>query len=70
MRWIVPILREIYGLFVDDQGFALAILAWLAVAALLVTFAPLPAPVQGPLLFAGLAALLIRACLHAARGRC
>ena len=69
MRWIVPILREIYGLFVDDRGFALTILVWLAVAALVVTFVPVPMPVQGPLLFAGLAALLIRSCLHAARGR-
>ena len=31
MKWLKNILREIFGLFVDDGTFALAILIWLAV---------------------------------------
>ena len=32
MHWIKTILGELYGLFVDDGAFALAIVVWLAVA--------------------------------------
>ena len=31
MRWLGPILREIFGLFVDDGSLALIILCWLTV---------------------------------------
>jgi hypothetical protein len=29
MSWIKTVLREVFGLFVDDGSFAIAILAWL-----------------------------------------
>ena len=29
MRWLAMIVREIFGLFVDDGSFALAVLAWI-----------------------------------------
>jgi hypothetical protein len=31
MRWIGNIVREVFGLFVDDGSFALAILAWIGI---------------------------------------
>ncbi len=39
MRWIVTIVREIFGLFVDDGSFALAVLAWIGLV-WLKTFLP------------------------------
>ena len=34
MRWIGTIAREVFGLFVDDGSFAIAILVWLLLAGL------------------------------------
>jgi hypothetical protein len=68
MRWITPIIREVFGLFVDDGWFALAIILWLAVAALVPRLIPLSFGWHGLLLFAGLAIILGWSCLrHIAR---
>ena len=34
MRWIATVVREIFGLFVDDGSFALAVLVWIGVVCL------------------------------------
>lgn len=34
MKWIGAIVREVFGLFVDDGSFAVAILVWLALVGL------------------------------------
>jgi hypothetical protein len=67
MGWVRTVLAEIFGLFVDDGSFALAILAWLAVAGLGLPHLDLPAAVKGPILFLGLAAILIESALRRAR---
>jgi hypothetical protein len=64
MRWLVPIVRELYGLFVDDGWFALIILLWLAAVALSQSLVSLPSPWRGAELFAGLALALVWSCLH------
>ena len=64
MRWIAPIAREVFSLFVDDGMFALAIILWLAVTALVLPLIPLPSAWHGPVLFAGLAIILSWNCLR------
>jgi hypothetical protein len=61
------ILRELFGLFVDDGAFALAILLWLAFVEILTHFEPsIPA---GPLLLIGLAGILCHSVSRFARRR-
>lgn len=59
MSWLRAAGREELGLFVDDGRFALAILAWLAVAGLALPRLGLPDALPPALLFAGLAAILL-----------
>jgi len=67
MRWIKSIVREIYGLFVDDGSFAIAILVWLGLAVSMVPRVGTGAWWAGPALFAGLAAILVESVLRFAR---
>jgi|HubBroStandDraft_6_1064221.scaffolds.fasta_scaffold7511980_1 hypothetical protein len=66
MRWIKAIAREVWGLFVDDGSFAFAILVWAAASAGIARIAP-AAPWTGPVLFCGLALILIESVLRFAR---
>ena len=63
-RWIGTILRELLGLFVDDGSFAVAILLWLVLAALCRTWLRQAGHLGGPLLFGGLAFLLIASAIR------
>ena len=67
MRWIKSIAREIYGLFVDDGSFAIAILVWLGLAVAVVPHVAPGARWAGPALFAGLALILIESTVRFAR---
>ena len=67
MKSLQTILRELYGLFVDDGSFAIAILLWLGVTVLLLPRLPLPAIWRGPLLFVGLLAILLESALRCSR---
>lgn len=67
MRWIGTVLREIFGLFVDDGSFAVAILVWLAVVWLVLPRLAVPAVWVGPVLFAGLALILVESATRRAR---
>jgi hypothetical protein len=69
MRWLKSIVREVIGLFVDDGSFAIAILAWLTLAVVVLPRAGLWTRVAGPLLFAGLAAILVASVLRYGRRR-
>jgi hypothetical protein len=68
MKWTKVILQEIYGLFVDDIGFAIAIVLWLAawfdLRRLIVAW-PSWVPAVG--LFAGVAVILLQSTLRFAR---
>jgi hypothetical protein len=69
MGWVKSVVREVFGLFVDDGSFAIAIVFWIALAVgLLPRFAP-NALWTGPALFAGLAATLIASVLRFVRQR-
>ena len=68
MSWLRTVVKEVWGLFVDDGRFALSILAWLVVGWLLPRVG-LP-PVLASLLFtAGFAALLTMSALARAGRR-
>ena len=69
MRWLKSIAREVIGLFVEDGSFAVAILAWLALAVVVLPRAGLATRVAGPVLFAGLAAILVASVLRYSRRR-
>jgi hypothetical protein len=54
---IVSVLRELYGLFVEDAGFAGAILIWTAVFGVAAHY--IDGAALGPVLFGGFAVILI-----------
>ncbi|MGA8938342.1 MAG: hypothetical protein WB439_04180, partial [Acidobacteriaceae bacterium] len=59
MNWLRTISREIFGLFVDDGSFALLILLWLGLTTLLLPCLRWVHKWRGPILFIGLAAILM-----------
>lgn len=67
MKWIKTIFREVFGLFVDDFSFAVAILSWLALMRWVAPRLGIPARVAGVVLFAGLALILVESALRYAR---
>jgi hypothetical protein len=69
MKSVVAVGRPLFGLFVDDGGMAVAILAWLAVVGLLSRLATLSAVWRGPVLLVGLVFLISWACLRSVRQR-
>ncbi|HEY6457397.1 MAG TPA: hypothetical protein VIY90_19140 [Steroidobacteraceae bacterium] len=66
MRWLKTILTEIFGLFVDDIRFALAIIIWLALVRLGLPRLNLPAGWNSVILFTGLATILAESALRTA----
>jgi len=66
MRWLKTILAEIFGLFVDDISFALAIIIWLGIIRLGLPRLNLAAAWNGAILFAGLATILAGSALRRA----
>ncbi|MBB5316787.1 hypothetical protein [Tunturibacter empetritectus] len=69
MNPIKTILREIFGLFVDDGTFALAILLWLFVVRTLSPHLGNASAWSGPILFFGLALILIESAARYSRRR-
>ena len=61
------VLKELFGLFVDDGSLAVAILAWVAFVAALLRLAGISGALGGGLLSLGLAAILIENVWRAAR---
>jgi hypothetical protein len=68
MGWIKSVAREVWGLFVDDGSFAVAIVVWLAVVLLAARRVAWGARFGGVVLFLGLATVLIENVLRYARG--
>lgn len=66
MNWLKGAVRELWGLFVEDGSFALAILIWIALLVFLLP-AVLPDHWRGPVAFAGLAVILIENVVRSAR---
>lgn len=69
MAWLKSIGAELIGLFVDDFGFAVAILTWLLVVALGLPALGLSGTLSALLLFAGLIAILAESAMRRARRR-
>jgi hypothetical protein len=67
MRWLKAVLGEIFGLFVDDGRFSLAILVWVGAVWLLLPLLNMPPTWNGVILFAGLAVILVESALRRAR---
>lgn len=67
MRWLKTILREAFGLFVDDGWLAVASILWLAIVWRLLPLAPIPAVWRSVILFLGLATILLASVLHRCR---
>jgi len=66
VTWLKTAWSEFIGLFVDDGSLAVAVLAWLAVAWLLLPRLPLPPALPPVILFAGLALILVESALRGA----
>jgi hypothetical protein len=67
MKWLKNILDEIFGLFVDDGSFALAILIWLALVRWATPHLNIPSRATGIILFAGLALILTESAARYSR---
>lgn len=67
MRWLGTIVREIFGLFVDDGSFAIAILVWLGIAWFLSLHILANTQWSGIVLFGGLVAILVESATRRAR---
>ena len=67
MKALLLALRELWGLFVEDPRFTLALLVVLAITMVVEPALHLPAGSRGPLLFFLLAVALIENVLHCAR---
>lgn len=68
MRWLKSTVREIYGLFVEDGSFAVALLAWMIAAGIALRFLR-AGHWGGPALFVGLVVVLAENTLRASRSR-
>jgi hypothetical protein len=66
MKWVRNILREIFGLFVDDGSFALAILVWIGIVWFVLHRTRLAVP-GGIVLFLGLGLILIESVIRFSR---
>lgn len=69
MNALKAMLREIFGLFVDDGSLAIAVLVWLALLRLLLPQLSVPAVWRGVILVAGLLGILLESALRRARQR-
>lgn len=69
MGWMRAVVREIFGLFVDDGKFALAILLWVLLAAFGFGRLGPRSHWTGLFLFAGLALILIQSVLRFVNSR-
>jgi hypothetical protein len=67
MRWPKAIVTEIFGLFVDDGAFALAIVIWLGAVWLVLPRLGVPTTWGGIILFAGLALILAESAMRRSR---
>lgn len=61
-------LREVWGLFVEDLSFTIALLICFGIATLVLPRVPMPPPWRGATLFALLAIVLVENVRRSARG--
>jgi hypothetical protein len=66
MRWIKTVGSEIYGLFVDDGSFAIAIIIWVGFAWLALPRFGLATAANAGILFTGLILILLESVMRRA----
>jgi hypothetical protein len=66
MQWVRNVVREIFGLFVDDGSFALAVLVWIGVVWLVLHRTRIVVP-GGIILFVGLGFILTENAIRFSR---
>jgi len=66
-RLLVAVLREIFGLFVDDGAYAFLIVLWISACALLLPLSKAISRFGGPILFFGLVSLLLTNVMRSAK---
>lgn len=64
MNALRTIARELAGLVVDDIGFAIAVIGWIALAWLLSAYVLPPTPWVAMLLFGGLCLILLESVMR------
>lgn len=69
MAVLKRVFEEIFGLFVEDGYFAIAILVWLGLLWFIFTHLPIPADWHAVILFIGLIAILVESVMRRARRR-
>lgn len=69
MHWFRTVSHEVFGLFVDDGSFAISIIVWLGIVWLLLPHLAVFSWWNGPILFAGLAYILVESTLRYTRKR-
>jgi len=68
MQWLRSSVREVYGLFVDDGSFAVALLVWMMVACVALRWLH-AGHWGGPVLVVGFVAALAESALRSSRRR-
>lgn len=67
---LMKILKELWGLFVDDGSLALALIIWVAITGFGLPRVPVPAAWDAPILFIGCVVILVFNVLRSVvRGR-
>lgn len=69
MKLLQTIWAELFGLFVDDGSYAVAILVWVVIVSVVLPRAPALAGWRSPLIFVGLAAILLENVFRSVRHR-
>lgn len=67
MQWFRTIFRELFGLFIEDGSFAIAIIVWLGIVWLLLPRLAVSSRWNGLILPAGLACILVESAWRYAR---
>jgi hypothetical protein len=67
MQWPKTLAAELFGLFVDDGNFAVAIIVWLGVTWFLAEHVLARSQWTGAVLFVGLALILLESTLRRSR---
>ena len=65
----VTVLKELWGLFVDDGSLALALIIWVAICGFGLARVAIPAAWDAPLLFVGCLVILVFNVMRSAGGR-
>jgi hypothetical protein len=67
MQWLFAGIGKLFGLFVDDGSLAVSAVVWVGLCSVCFRYLSLPASWGGPILFIGLAAVVVENALRGTR---